>query len=172
MDVEVSGCEPGFAERKVKIPGPAECVIEAESGYRGPVPVEAVPPQGQGCAVMAAERAAVEHAKAGVAGQGLLDPLHGRNEPTGEDVLIYPCVGGARPDHPVVPHGHRLQADPALRRIPVVVLTTSAAEEDILRSYDLHANCYITKPVDLDQFIYVVKSVEDFWFKIVRLAAE
>ncbi|HEX4385105.1 MAG TPA: response regulator, partial [Myxococcales bacterium] len=54
--------------------------------------------------------------------------------------------------------------------IPVVVLTTSRAEEDILRSYSLHANCFITKPVDLNQFIRVVQSIDEFWFSIVRLA--
>ena len=59
--------------------------------------------------------------------------------------------------------------DPELRRIPVVVLTTSEAEEDVLRAYEHHANCYITKPVDLDQFLKVVKSIEDFWFTIVKL---
>src|ERR687892_1829962 len=59
-----------------------------------------------------------------------------------------------------------IKADPDLRRIPVVVLTTSKAEEDIFRSYDLHANCYITKPVDLDQFINVVKTIESFWFSV------
>jgi len=62
-----------------------------------------------------------------------------------------------------------VKGDPNLRRIPVVILTTSKAEEDILKTYDLHANCYITKPVDLDQFITVIKSVEDFWFTIVKL---
>jgi chemotaxis family two-component system response regulator Rcp1 len=62
-----------------------------------------------------------------------------------------------------------IKNDPDLRRIPVVILTTSKAEEDILQSYNLHANCYITKPVDLDQFITVVQSVEDFWFTIVKL---
>jgi CheY-like chemotaxis protein len=62
-----------------------------------------------------------------------------------------------------------IKVDPALRRIPVVVLTTSKAEEDILRTYDLHANCYITKPVDLDQFISVVRSIDDFWLSVVRL---
>lgn len=65
-----------------------------------------------------------------------------------------------------------LKVDPEFRRIPVVVLTSSKAEEDILRSYDLHANAYITKPVDLDQFIGVVKAVEDFWFTVVRLPKE
>lgn len=56
-----------------------------------------------------------------------------------------------------------------LQRIPVVVLTTSQAEEDILKAYNLSANCYITKPVDLDQFIAVVKSIEDFWLILVKL---
>ena len=62
-----------------------------------------------------------------------------------------------------------VKSDPKLKTIPVVVLTTSRAEQDVLRSYDLHANCYITKPVDLEQFITVVKSIEDFWFTIVTL---
>jgi CheY-like chemotaxis protein len=62
-----------------------------------------------------------------------------------------------------------IKTDPALRSIPVVILTTSKAEEDIVQTYDLHANCYITKPVDLEKFLTVVQSVEDFWFNIVRL---
>ena len=62
-----------------------------------------------------------------------------------------------------------IKADPELRRIPVVILTTSTSDEDILKSYDLNANCYITKPVDFTQFIKVVLAVEDFWFSIVRL---
>lgn len=62
-----------------------------------------------------------------------------------------------------------IKSDPELRRIPVVILTTSKAEEDIFRSYDLHANCYITKPVKLAQFFDVVRNVEDFWMTIVRL---
>lgn len=56
-----------------------------------------------------------------------------------------------------------------LRRIPVVVLTTSSAEEDVLRSYDLHVNCYITKPVDMDRFIDIVRAIDTFWFSIVTL---
>ena len=63
----------------------------------------------------------------------------------------------------------QIKADPDLKRIPVVILTTSKAEEDILKTYNLHANCYVTKPVDLDQFIKVVKSLEDFWLAIVKL---
>ena len=62
-----------------------------------------------------------------------------------------------------------IKADPNLMRIPVVVLTTSDAEEDIVKTYGLHANCYITKPVDLRQFMKVVKSIEDFWLAIVKL---
>ena len=62
-----------------------------------------------------------------------------------------------------------VKADHDLRRIPVVVLTVSNANEDILETYDLHANCYITKPIDLDQFIKVVKAIEDFWLTIVKL---
>jgi chemotaxis family two-component system response regulator Rcp1 len=62
-----------------------------------------------------------------------------------------------------------IKADDTLKTIPVVVLTTSHAEEDVVRSYNLHANCYVTKPVDLDQFIRIVRSIEDFWLTIVRL---
>ena len=62
-----------------------------------------------------------------------------------------------------------VKEDKNLKRIPVVILTTSRSESDILRSYDLHANCYINKPVDLDEFVNVVKSIEDFWFCIVKL---
>jgi CheY-like chemotaxis protein len=62
-----------------------------------------------------------------------------------------------------------IKDDPTLKYIPVIVLTTSKAEEDIVKSYKLHANCFITKPVDLDQFTAVVKSIEDFWFEIVKL---
>ncbi|MEI8038242.1 MAG: response regulator [Verrucomicrobiota bacterium] len=62
-----------------------------------------------------------------------------------------------------------IKSDPALRSIPVVVLSTSRAEEDILKTYNLHANCYITKPIDLHQFIKVVQAIEEFWFTIVKL---
>lgn len=62
-----------------------------------------------------------------------------------------------------------IKSDENLRRIPVVILTISKSEEDVLKSYNLHANCYITKPVDLDQFLKAVKSIEDFWLTIVRL---
>lgn len=62
-----------------------------------------------------------------------------------------------------------IKEDASLKMIPVVILTTSQAEQDILKSYQLHANCYITKPVNLDRFIEVVKSVEDFWLTVVKL---
>ena len=62
-----------------------------------------------------------------------------------------------------------IKNDPDLKRIPVVILTSSAAEQDILSTYELHANCYITKPVDMQGFLTVVKSVENFWFTVVKL---
>lgn len=65
-----------------------------------------------------------------------------------------------------------IKADNNLRKIPVVILTTSQADEDVLRAYNLHANCYITKPINLDQFIKVVKSIEEFWLTVVKLPAE
>jgi two-component system, chemotaxis family, response regulator Rcp1 len=62
-----------------------------------------------------------------------------------------------------------IKVDPALRCIPVVVLTTSQAEDDIVQSYDLHANCYITKPIDFDRYVEVLKTIEAFWLRTVRL---
>jgi chemotaxis family two-component system response regulator Rcp1 len=62
-----------------------------------------------------------------------------------------------------------IKKDPNLKNIPVIILTTSQAEQDILKSYNLHANCYITKPVDLKQFNRVVKTIKDFWLTIVKL---
>ena len=62
-----------------------------------------------------------------------------------------------------------IKSDAELRRIPVVVLTTSKAEEDVLRTYDLHANCYVTKPVDLEKFMGVVKTIDSFWLTVVTL---
>jgi CheY-like chemotaxis protein len=70
-------------------------------------------------------------------------------------------------------HGHEVlaevKADEDLKRIPVIILTTSKAEEDILKTYNLHANCYITKPLDFDKFMEVIKSIGDFWLTIVKL---
>jgi len=65
-----------------------------------------------------------------------------------------------------------VKADEDLKRIPVVILSSSKAEEDIVKSYNLHANCYVTKPVNLEQFIAVVKSIQDFWLTIVKLPRE
>lgn len=62
-----------------------------------------------------------------------------------------------------------VKADPSLRLIPVVIITSSEAEQDVLKTYELHANCYVTKPVDLEQFIKVIQSIETFWLTIVTL---
>lgn len=62
-----------------------------------------------------------------------------------------------------------IKQDPDLKSIPVVILTVSSSDEDIIKAYNLYANCYITKPIDLDQFTQVVASIEDFWFGIVKL---
>ena len=62
-----------------------------------------------------------------------------------------------------------IKTDPKLKSIPIVVLTTSDADADVMKSYELHANCYITKPVDLDRFMDIVQRIEDFWLAIVRL---
>jgi CheY-like chemotaxis protein len=64
-----------------------------------------------------------------------------------------------------------IKADEDLRKIPVVVLTSSKAEQDVTHSYDLHANCYVTKPVDLDQFLDVVKHISEFWLNVTRLSS-
>ena len=65
-----------------------------------------------------------------------------------------------------------IKGDSVLRRTPVVIVTTSKAEEDIVRTYDLHANCYVTKPLDLDQFVTMVQSIEHFWLTIVKLPTD
>jgi CheY-like chemotaxis protein len=65
-----------------------------------------------------------------------------------------------------------IKADSSLKRIPVVIITSSEAEQDVLRTYDLHVNCYVNKPVDLEQFIKVVQSIETFWLTIVKLPSE
>lgn len=62
-----------------------------------------------------------------------------------------------------------MKGNPSLRHIPVVILTTSQAEADIMRSYNLHANCYISKPIDLAELVKVVKAIDDFWFGVVKL---
>lgn len=65
-----------------------------------------------------------------------------------------------------------IKADPELRRIPVIILTTSQSEDDIAEAYNLAANCYVAKPVDLDEFLDVVRAIDDFWLTLVRLPAE
>jgi CheY-like chemotaxis protein len=65
-----------------------------------------------------------------------------------------------------------IRADPELEEIPVVVLTTSSSQDDVRRAYKLKANCYITKPVDFDQFLAIIRKLDDFWFTIVRLPSE
>lgn len=90
-----------------------------------------------------------------------------------------PHAAAARPDLVILDlnlpkmSGHEvlaaMRAQDELRRIPVAILTTSAAEADVVKTYDLGANCYLTKPVDVDQFVHVVQSIEDFWLGLVRL---
>lgn len=88
------------------------------------------------------------------------------SETTRPDVILLDLNLPKKNGHEVL---HEIKADTDLKRIPVVILTTSKADEDIGRSYDLYANCYISKPVDLDQFIIVIQSIEDFWLTIVKL---
>lgn len=90
-----------------------------------------------------------------------------------------PHVAAPRPDLVILDlnlpkmNGHEvlaaMRAQDELRRIPVAILTTSEAEADVVKTYDLGANCYLTKPVDVDQFVHVVQSIEDFWLGLVRL---
>ncbi|WP_433663784.1 response regulator [Nocardia sp. CA-128927] len=102
-------------------------------------------------------------------GQEALDFLYQQGEHTGapQPDLILLDLNLPRYDGRQVLE--RIKADPELAHIPVVVLTTSAAEEDILRSYKLHANAYVTKPVDLDQFVTAIKHIDDFFVQVVRL---
>ena len=102
-------------------------------------------------------------------GQAAVDHLFQRGE----------AAGAARPDLVILDlnlpklSGHEvlaeMRSDPELRRVPVAILTTSAAEKDVLKGYDLGANCYLTKPVDVEQFVHVVQSIEDFWLGLVKL---
>lgn len=99
---------------------------------------------------------------------------------TGEEALAYLQSGSERrPDLILLDLNlpgrsgreilEQVKSDPEFAAIPVVVLTSSQAEQDILRSYQLHANAYITKPVDIDGFATIVQSIQDFWFSVVRL---
>jgi two-component system, chemotaxis family, response regulator Rcp1 len=65
-----------------------------------------------------------------------------------------------------------IKSDERYKQIPVVIMTMSQSEEDILKSYSLHANCYVKKPIDLDQFVKVIESIEDFWFSLVKLPSK
>ncbi len=88
-------------------------------------------------------------------------------------------AGAVRPDLVILDlnlpklSGHevlaRMRQEPDLKRIPVAILTTSSAEKDVVKGYDLGANCYLTKPVDVEQFVHVVQSIEDFWLGLVKL---
>jgi chemotaxis family two-component system response regulator Rcp1 len=95
---------------------------------------------------------------------------HGRHADAPRPDLILLDLNLPRKDGRLVLQ--EIKADESLKRIPVVVLTTSKSEEDVLRAYDLHANCYITKPVDFNRFMEVVKSVEEFWLTVVKLPDE
>jgi CheY-like chemotaxis protein len=106
-----------------------------------------------------------------VVGDGVaaLDVLHRRGSHTGAtrpDLILLDLNLPRKDGREVLAE---IKAHPELRRIPVVVLTTSRDEEDVLRSYDLHANCYVTKPVGLEQFLQVVRAIDDFWLAVVRL---
>ena len=102
-------------------------------------------------------------------GAEAIDYLHRRGaheQATRPDLIILDLNLPKRSGHEVLAD---LKSDTDLKRIPVAVLTTSAAERDVVSSYDLGANCYLTKPVDVEQFLRVVQSIEDFWFGVVRL---
>ncbi|HOP06452.1 MAG TPA: response regulator [candidate division Zixibacteria bacterium] len=104
-----------------------------------------------------------------VDGVEALDALHkrGKFEDAADPDLILLDLNLPRKDGRQVLE--EIKEDPSLRAIPVVILTTSQNEEDVIRSYKLHANCFVSKPVELEEFLNVVKSVEDFWLSIVRL---
>ncbi|MBF0283172.1 MAG: response regulator [Magnetococcales bacterium] len=102
-------------------------------------------------------------------GEQALDFLHGRHEYSDKprpDLILLDLNLPRRNGREVL---QEIKGDDQLKAIPVVVLTTSRAEEDVLRSYKLHANCYVTKPVDLDKFFQVIRSIEQFWFTVVKL---
>ena len=102
-------------------------------------------------------------------GVAALDFLHQqgsyRNAPRPDMVLLDLNLPGKNGPEVL----EEIKSDPSLRRIPVMILSTSSADADLLRAYDLHANCYITKPVDLDEFLSMVRSIEQFWFNVASL---
>ena len=87
-------------------------------------------------------------------------------EPTRPDLVILDLNLPKMSGHEVLA---AMREEDELRRMPVAILTTSSAEADVVRTYDLGANCYLTKPVDVEQFVHVVRSIEDFWLGLVRL---
>jgi two-component system, chemotaxis family, response regulator Rcp1 len=102
-------------------------------------------------------------------GEAALAFLHGEGEYPGvprPDVILLDLNLPKKDGREVL---EQIKQDPELRSIPVVILTSSQAEEDICRAYALHANCYVTKPVVMEQFITIVKSIGSFWFTIVKL---
>lgn len=101
-------------------------------------------------------------------GQAALDHLLAstRGEVDRPDLVILDLNLPRLSGHEVL---QRLRAHEELRRVPVAILTTSTAEKDVVQGYDLGANCYLTKPVDVDQFVHVVRSIEGFWLGLVRL---
>ena len=110
---------------------------------------------------------------------GLLSPLHQVRAVTSGQRALQAAGGQPRPDLILLDLNlpkydgrqllEQIKSDPDLSHIPVVILTTSSAEEDILRSYKLHANAYVTKPVDLDQFMNAVRQIDEFFVQVVRL---
>jgi chemotaxis family two-component system response regulator Rcp1 len=105
-------------------------------------------------------------ARDGVEAMDFLKQRDGYNDAPRPDIILLDLNLPRKDGREVL---QEIKDDPRLRLIPVVVMTTSEDEEDILKSYQLHANCYITKPVDLDRFITIVKTIENFWFQIVKL---
>jgi CheY-like chemotaxis protein len=102
-------------------------------------------------------------------GEAALERLRGTGEHTGKpcpDLVLLDLNLPRKDGREVLAE---MREDPVLNRVPVIVLTTSSSEADVLSMYDLHANCYITKPVELDEFVNVVRSIEDFWLTVVRL---
>jgi CheY-like chemotaxis protein len=108
----------------------------------------------------------LHHAKDGVEAMAFLRREAGHENAPTPDIILLDLNLPRKDGREVLAE---LKEDERLRSIPVVVLTTSEAEQDILRTYQLHANCYITKPVDLDKFIGIVRAIENFWLAIVKL---
>lgn len=105
-------------------------------------------------------------------GEEAMDFLQGRGNYAGmprPDIILLDLNLPRKNGHEVL---KEIKEDSEMRRIPVVILTTSDDEHDVLKSYDLYANCYITKPLSLERFGYIVQHIEDFWLSIVRLPPE